>query len=170
MTISKELKECEIKISNVYKFIQSNLDIVAVVLITRGSYIDKHKFFLDNIKKTFDYFTHNNIRLYYIMDNPELDFTPESCVRPFGIDISDCKVDIKSYVKETSKYRDFIFEISKKYPGIKVLDPKNLFCDDKFCYAIRNGKMMYADDDHHSVNGSFEQAKFFEKDFEDVKQ
>jgi len=42
-------------------------------------------------------------------------------------------------------------------------NPKNMYYDSKYCYAIKNGKMLYADDDHHSVDGSIMQAKYFEK-------
>ena len=42
-------------------------------------------------------------------------------------------------------YRDFVFELSRKYKNINVVDPLNVYCDDKYCYAIRNGKILYAE-------------------------
>ena len=34
------------------------------------------------------------------------------------------------------------------------MDPEELFCDKEYCYAVRQGKVMYADDDHLSMDGS----------------
>ena len=47
-----------------------------------------------------------------------------------------------------------------------ILDPENLYCDGTYCYVMRNGKMLYADDDHHSVDGAIEQAKYFKNNHE----
>ena len=33
------------------------------------------------------------------------------------------------------------------------------YCDTKYCYAVKNEKMMYADD-NHSVDGARVQAKY----------
>lgn len=43
---------------------------------------------------------------------------------------------------------------------VKVYDPSDLFCDDSNCYAIKNGKALYFDTDHMSVDG----AKILAKD------
>ncbi len=33
-------------------------------------------------------------------------------------------------------------------------DPKSLFCDAQVCRGIKNNKLLYADEDHISVDGS----------------
>jgi hypothetical protein len=40
-----------------------------------------------------------------------------------------------------------------------------MYCDDKYCYAMKDNKMLYADDDHHSIDGSIEQARYFINNF-----
>lgn len=115
------------------------------------------------VEKTFSYFENNNeIEFYYLIENPELGFSPKNCLlRPFNLFPSSCRLTLKSYLNRAGQYRDFIYKLSKKYKNAKILDPKNLYCDDKYCYAIKDNKMLYADDDHHSVDGSLVQAKYF---------
>jgi len=129
----------------------------------KQEYNHKEMFF-NTIEKTFEYFQNNKtIDFYYLMDNPELGFEPSSkcLLRPFNIFKNDCLLPLESYMNRAGEYRSFIYELSKKYNNINILDPKNLYCDDKYCYVIKDDKMLYADNNHHSVDGSIKQAKFF---------
>lgn len=38
--------------------------------------------------------------------------------------------------------------------GVKVINPKDFFCDASSCYAIKNGKSLYFDGNHISVSGA----------------
>lgn len=131
----------------------------------KQNYNQKQNFF-KAVEKTFSYFEDNKkVNFYYLMENPELGFHPKNCmVRPFDLFPNNCRLTLDLYLNRAGEYRDFIYDLSKKYKNITILDPKNLYCDDKYCYAIKNGKMLYADDDHHSVDGSVEQAKYFIND------
>jgi len=131
----------------------------------KTSYNQKEKFFevLENTFKFFD--KDQNIKYYYLLENPELGFSPKNCMeRPFGLFSSKCKINYEDYIARAGQYRNKVENIGKKYPDITILDPKGLYCDDKYCYAIKDGKMLYADDDHHSIDGSIIQAKYLMKD------
>ena len=190
-TIS-ELNICKEKIENIYKLINTNLNIEKVILTTRMGYMydmgfgevdggnkpynyhfksffeskqnyNQKQNFFDVVENTFLYFDDNKkIKFYYLMENPELGFSPKNCmIRPFDLFPNNCRLTLESYLNRAGEYRDFIYTLSKKYKDINILDPKDMYCDDKYCYAIRNNKMLYADDDHHSIDGSLEQAKYF---------
>jgi len=195
----KDLKQCKRKINNIYKILNSDLNIKKIIFVTRATvYLkglgyktvdgspkgaipyknrskletyftskrnwNQEKEFLDIIENEFKVYNKSNKRFYYLLENPELGFDPKNCMeRPFNIFPTTCKIKLKDFLNRQKEYRSFINKISKKYPNIIVLDPKNLYCDNNYCYAIKNGKMLYADDDHHSINGSIMQAKFFEK-------
>ena len=126
---------------------------------------NQKKEFLANIERTFKYFNKiKKIRFYYLMEDPELGFSPKNCIaRPLNLFPNNCKLPLASYINRSREYRDFIYNLSKKYKNIKILDPKDIYCDNKYCYAIRDDKMLYADDDHHSIDGSIIQAKYFIK-------
>jgi len=120
--------------------------------------------FLANIEKLFKLFNNSKIKLYYVIENPELGFSPQNCIeRPFGLSKRECKLPLSAYLKRSGEYREFVFNLAKKYKNVTILDPKGLYCDSNYCYAVKNGKMLYADDDHHSVDGSVMQAKYFIK-------
>jgi len=105
----------------------------------------------------------NNI--YYMIENPELDFLPKEVVpRPydvFGISANRNTMDRKLYLKRMSVYRWYVENI--KFSKLVLLDPIDALCDKDNCMSFKNGKFLYADDDHFSVYGSFYIAKFFEK-------
>ena len=187
----KDLRQCEAKIKAIYDLINSNLNIEKVVLATRmgymydigfgaieskpwnyhyADYFEKNASYNQKaefkrvVEDTFAYFeSKKNVEFYYLMEDPELGFSPKSCSkRPFGLFGKDCKITIKTYLDRAGEYRDFIAQTSRKYPFAVILDPKDLYCDDESCYAVKDGLMLYADDDHHSVDGSMVQAKYFE--------
>lgn len=97
-----------------------------------------------------------------MLENPELGFHPKNCMtRPFNIFPNNCRISLDIYLERSSEYRVKTIRLAKEYKYINILDPKDMYCDDKYCYAIKDGKMLYADDDHHSVDGSIEQSKYF---------
>ena len=197
----KTIKQCKEKIDYIYLFINKFKDNISkIIYIARGpkpmynlgfgevddgkieAYYDEYFLYQNKeynhteihkqkLKNTFDYFNNKEIEFYFLLENPELGFSPKECLeRPFGIfpdkkNVSNdiCKLPLEKYLDRSKEYRDYIFELSKKYQNINILDPISVFCDDKYCYAIKDGKMLYADDDHHSVDGSIEQAKYLNK-------
>ncbi len=187
-----DLNQCKKKIDTIYELINSKLDIEKVILTTRMGYIYNMGFgvvdgggkswnyyyedffknkndynqkenFFDVVEKTFLYFENNKkVKFYYLMENPELGFSPKNClIRPFDLFPNNCRLTLDSYLNRAGEYRSFIYKLSQKYRNTNILDPKDMYCDDKYCYAIKENKMLYADDDHHSIDGSLRQARYF---------
>jgi len=120
------------------------------------------KLYYKKLETTLNYLDQLKIPVFYILENPELGFHPKNCmVRPFNIFPNDCRLSYGKYFERQNEYRTKTIELASQYENITVLDPEKLYCDDKYCYAIKDGKMLYADDDHHSVDGSIKQARFF---------
>jgi len=71
-----------------------------------------------------------------------------------------CGVKYKKHIQENLKYRNIVIETAKKYQNIISLDPIKLFCDEEYCYAIRDDIVLYSDTNHHSVMGSKLQGKY----------
>ena len=195
----KDLGKCKDKINNIYKLIKNFKNIEKVIFITRMGYIyDIGYGLIDNGGKPWnyhfeEYFTNKDIynqketffnvventflnfnkkqNFYYLLENPELGFSPKTCLsRPFNIFEINCKLPYSDYIKRAGEYRQFIYKISNKYKDITLLDPKDLYCDKEYCYAIKYDKMLYADDDHHSIDGSLIQAKYFINDIFSIRQ
>ena len=124
---------------------------------------NQKKTFQRALEKTLRYFSsQNRYKFYFLIENPELGFSPKNCTaRPFGIFDKQCAITKKKYLARAGEYRNMVKKIALYLTNVHVLDPENLYCDSAYCYVMRNGKMLYADDDHHSVDGAIEQAKFF---------
>lgn len=117
--------------------------------------------FYDHLSTTFGYFDKKNIKLYFVLENPEMGFYPENCLkRPFFASPTnkDCSVSKNVYLKRQEK---FIYNVRKRasgYKNIKIVDTANIFCDKNRCYAIKNGKLLYFDDNHLNQEGAKMQA------------
>ena len=145
-----ELNICKEKIENIYKLVNTNLNIEKIILTSRMGYIydmgfgvvdgggkswnyhyedfftnqndynQKEKFF-DVVEKTFKYFEYNQkVKFYYLMENPELGFSPKNCmIRPFDLFPNNCRLPLDSYLNRSGEYRNFIYDLSKN--RVKIL-------------------------------------------------
>jgi len=111
--------------------------------------------YMKSMDMSLSYLVKQGKEVYVFLENPELGFSPKSCInRPFGLVANPCVVSLEEYKQRMSAYRSDIMTIVEKYGNAHILDAESLLCDDKQCYAKMNGKILYADDDHFSVEGS----------------
>jgi hypothetical protein len=47
------------------------------------------------------------------------------------------------------------------YPQVIRYDAWRAFCDERWCWGMKDGKVLYRDDDHLSLEGSHFQAEHF---------
>jgi peptidoglycan/LPS O-acetylase OafA/YrhL len=99
------------------------------------------------------------------IDWPELDFDPRSCLpRPisfFTHPRSLCGVPRGQVDARNRQYRDVVEQLKTKFPGVRVFDPLPYLCDGSVCYAMKNGHLLYSDDNHLSAVGSAYLARNF---------
>ncbi|MBI3101318.1 MAG: acyltransferase [Burkholderiales bacterium] len=100
-----------------------------------------------------------NKEIIFVIDPPELGEDPRGCLfkRPVSIldkAISTCTQDKQKVIDRQKIYREQINKIQADNHGVKIYDPMHLFCDSQLCYGLRDGKLLYWDDDHISVEAS----------------
>lgn len=111
--------------------------------------------FSDGLLETLNLITNKVKNIVIVLQVPELGFDPRACIeRPFSNSKSNCYVLKKDVLNRQNNYRFIINEIAKNFKNVKVYDPLDVFCDQEKCYAVRNGEMLYRDDDHISVLGA----------------
>jgi hypothetical protein len=88
---------------------------------------------------------HNFVPLQKIIPNLNL-----NCTKVSIIDVPQVKTN-KLIAEFVSKYKNVIF-----------FDPINYFCDKENCFAKKNNKLFYSDDDHLNVYGSYYIGKYFD--------
>lgn len=132
------------------------------------SYNQKEHFY-KSVQDTLEHFNiKKEIEFYFLLENPELGFSPRNYMeRPFIGDsfegINKNRVSYDAYNLRQNEYREQIQHLSQSFSNIRLLDPEPLFCDKAFCYAIKDEKMLYSDDDHLSKEGSILQAEGLRK-------
>lgn len=100
-------------------------------------------------------------RVVFLHAVPELPFNARECVawnpnrfvsrtpRP------DCRVSRAQSDARGAEFRPLLARILARYPQVAVFDPVPLMCDDVACYGRRDGMLLYRDDDHLSLDGSY---------------
>jgi peptidoglycan/LPS O-acetylase OafA/YrhL len=170
-----ELEACSAKVAQLLKVLESKKDIKKVFVFTRGSLYTTGTEpltgnnsasggmvlplvqFANSAQISFNRLTSKGKSVFYVSENPELNFHPDSCVtRPFKRSTMDC------FVKKESVYlRQADYQMAfSRLKNISFIDSLPTFCPADNCLIFdKNSALLYADDDHLSVAGSRFQAK-----------
>ena len=107
-------------------------------------------------------------KVVLVIDNPELGFNPVKCMdisRPVrimnGKALEPCAISRQDYDQRSATYKSIINRVANNYPDVQILDLSDVLCDENLCYAKLNGKFVYQDGDHLSVDGSKLVGKYF---------
>ncbi len=190
MSIPK-LNECTESTRQIIDAITKTKGIDTVIFISRGSYyITAHEeipirhvkfmkwpaaqqtipstsakavLFQEALQKTVDLYRMQGKEIYLVSENPELPFDLKNCL-DFGV--ARAKTEAKCEPKNRahvlvrqSQHRNILQNID----GATFIDTLDIFCPEKSCNFVRNGTLMYLDDDHLSRLGSKLQAEVIGK-------
>ena len=65
-----------------------------------------------------------------------------------------CRMNRQDFDRDAKLYRDLVLNVLKDYPNVKVFDTAKELCDENYCYAKKDEKMLYRDAVHLSLYGS----------------
>jgi peptidoglycan/LPS O-acetylase OafA/YrhL len=132
-------------------------------LISNPDISDREEVWEIAMRQTLDSMVSKGKKIVFVLDNPELDFDPAKCfTRPFRLTRQDpdaCSTSRARYDTEHGAYRALIFRILKDYPDVKVFDSAAYLCDEQRCRGKSEGRVLYADSNHLSTEGSRYLAK-----------
>jgi peptidoglycan/LPS O-acetylase OafA/YrhL len=149
-----------LEFEKIFKHVAANDNIKYVVLamywefhlreMPAGSSPDKE------ILKVIDAFTGAGKTVYVIDDIPSFPFDANACKRYrwFGWKNMSCEVGAEY---EMRRYGNYIAALSKMVEGrsdVKMLATRRYFCDGAVCSMIKDGALLYRDDNHVNVKGS----------------
>ena len=119
---------------------------------------DQAEVFAASLKNTVSRLSASGKKVVLFLDWPELDFNPRSCLpRPVALFSHVrplCGVPRPAVDARNHAYREVIFAMKKEFSGLAVFDPFPYLCDATACYAERDGRLLYRDDNHLSAEGS----------------
>ena len=126
--------------------------------------------YLAGLEHTLTRLTAAGKRVVFVLDTPELDFDPSTCVRrPVQFSLrSPCAVPRAKVERRLTRTETRILAVLARYPGVRVFNPLPFLCDAQNCYARRGGEFMYADRDHLTPDGSRYVGKWLAQDVEDA--
>ncbi len=156
------------------KFVLNEPSIKTVIMVSRAHYLtdekwvfrllsnptieDRKKVWEIGMRKTLDEANKNKKKVIFLIDNPNLNFDPKKCIsgRPLSRNKSvkeNCSILKSKYEKENEIYLKLVNLILNDYPEVKKFDTTKYLCDDLNCFGMKNGKILYRDQDHLSFEG-----------------
>ncbi|CNI08093.1 acyltransferase family protein [Yersinia intermedia] len=127
---------------------------------TTNKKIESEKEFLEYVDKSFSNVILSLLakgkQVVFVKNNPAISFDPKSCIgRPFrAAERASCSESRVTFDNSDKKYSELIDSILTKFPKVKVFDLSKMLCDSESCYAMRDGKILYRDILHLSIDGS----------------
>ncbi|MBL0930915.1 MAG: acyltransferase [Alphaproteobacteria bacterium] len=113
--------------------------------------------FMDGLSATLSFLSRRVARIVVVLQVPELGFNPRQCIsRPLRDYVAECALSRRTVLARQKQFRDAV-ELALRdidRTRIAVYDPLDVFCDPENCRVIRDGVMLYRDDDHVSVKGA----------------
>ena len=82
------------------------------------------------------------------LTKPQFKCALRELITPFEV---NCNLPISIVSKQQAFVDEIIVELGEKYPQLKIINPRNLFCNDQHCEMTIDGLPIYMDDDH--LNG-----------------
>jgi len=116
----------------------------------------------DSIKRalqsTIEMLQQRGKRVWIFEQIPEMDFDVAECIgRPFSFERhvrERCAIPRAAVDARQAPYRAIVADVARAIPSLRVFDPMPFLCDDAYCYAVRDGRLLYGDNNHLNVDGS----------------
>jgi peptidoglycan/LPS O-acetylase OafA/YrhL len=99
-------------------------------------------------------------KVIVILPNRRMSFNPASCLdtlRPVHAmgDGRPCAVPVNDeHALRRAAYIERVRAIARPFRNVSLFDASQALCDQRLCYAMRDGKMLYRDDLHVSEQGA----------------
>jgi peptidoglycan/LPS O-acetylase OafA/YrhL len=107
-----------------------------------------------NAEMTFRFLASHTKKVIVVLDVPILPFNPRSCISlPIRQGI-DCTFPKERLVAQRESYEKELRQAALNYTNVSFVDPANVLCSTSECYGLRNGKVLYTDPNHLSLEGA----------------
>jgi len=127
-------------------------------LVDRPDIKDPLQVWEQGMRQTLNAMARAGKKVTVVLSNPELPFDPRLCLRRPSGGLTQpqqhCAMTNEAFMTRNATYRALMTKILSDYPSVKVFDMAEYLCDDKFCFAKKDGILMYRDDNHLSEAGA----------------
>lgn len=139
---------------------KENIEGRSIALVSQPEIIDFRLVFRTAMRITIKRLLAKKKEIIFVLDVPELGFDPALCVpssRPMGSTTrlkNPCAISRKDYDERNRDYRADVLSVLKEFPAVMLFDAAAQLCDDQYCWAMKDGKILYRNDNHLSIDGS----------------
>jgi peptidoglycan/LPS O-acetylase OafA/YrhL len=112
------------------------------------------------MRETLERLRRSGKRVVFAYDIPTLDFDPKVCVklRPLRLEGEElrtpCAMPRQQFEARAAFGRKIVAAVLKDFPEVKIFDPAKYLCDKAYCWAMKDDRMLYRDDNHLSLRGA----------------
>jgi peptidoglycan/LPS O-acetylase OafA/YrhL len=103
-----------------------------------------HEEAIEGFHKVWNPLIQRGTSVIVIRDIPELSQSPAMCLEQLPQQMGTCSVPRS----EALSISDLQFEAARNYPGVKAIDMTDAFCDEKKCFTMVGGIVVYLDLSH----------------------
>jgi hypothetical protein len=120
---------------------------------------------VDKVRDTLRRYLAAGKQVIYMDDVPVLSFDPRACIRRAGVASSStrapCALPRTEVEAQTPEHGTALANLLKEFPGVALFQTAPQLCDDKLCWAMKDGDLLYRDKDHLSYEGDLYIGKKF---------
>lgn len=152
--------------------ITQNINLKYVILADKWD--DEVEFgsrFTENLSRNIKHYTDSGRQVVILGLVPVFEFDPVKCIsrnhalirRATNLfEKAECNKAEKSKSMPANAFLTKFFSKMVSEYGVKYFDPKKYLCDERFCYSVIDGQVLYTDYHHLGFDGSYYVAKYFD--------
>ena len=116
-------------------------------------------------RETLRRFTEAGKHVILMEDVPILSFDPRACIKRAGVASSatrsPCAMPRAEVDAQSPQNERIVAALLREFPSVELFRTIPHLCDDKYCWAMKDGNMLYRDKDHLSYEGDLYIGKKF---------
>ncbi|HEU4516637.1 MAG TPA: acyltransferase family protein [Steroidobacteraceae bacterium] len=105
-----------------------------------------------SLETVVDRLVERGLNVVIVAPLPEMPYDVPGCLARHRF--SDCDVARTVVEAQRRDVMELLTDIQTRHPGVQVLDLLDALCDARTCYAQRDGRVFFVDDDHLSARAS----------------
>lgn len=131
--------------------------IVISTHVRLGTNTEEERTVLAAARETIGRFTRAGKSVILMEDIPVLSFDPRACIKRAGIVSTGtrtvCALPRAEVDAQSPQNLALMADLLREFPAAALFRTTDLLCDDKLCWAMKDGNLMYRDTNHLSYEG-----------------
>lgn len=144
---------CRALVSKSFEYAKANSNISTVVIVARWP-SHTTTLYTSGLEETISSYQGIGKKIIIVLKVPDTG-NPRSCIyRPIRFSsLSGCDIPIERAKKADGEFREYAFDLNRKFPEVAIFDPWKYLCSSQGCKVMNGLEVFYSDDSHISRYG-----------------